>query len=86
MQGREGLVGRIDGMDVLKSNNAPLITGDDYAVIAGYPGAISFADQVSQVENLSLETTFATAVRGLHLYGAKLIRPTGIATVVASQT
>lgn len=83
---RQGLVGRVDGMDVLKSNNVPLITGDDYAVMAGYPGAISFADQVSQVENLRLQDTFATAVRGLHLYGAKLIRPDGIALLRASKT
>ncbi|MGI5515302.1 P22 coat protein - protein 5 domain protein [Streptomyces sp. CA-106131] len=83
---RQGLVGRVDGMDVLKSNNVPVITGDDYAVTAGYPGAISFANQVSQVEQLRLETTFATAVRGLHLYGAKLVRPDGIALLCASQT
>jgi hypothetical protein len=83
---RNGIVGRIDGMDVLKSNNAPLVTGDDYAVMAGYPGAISFADQMSEVESLRLETTFASAVRGLHLYGAKLVRPDGIAVLTASKT
>ena len=42
---RNGAVGRTLGFDVLVSNNAPLVTGDDYAVMAGYPGAISFAEQ-----------------------------------------
>lgn len=83
---RNGIVGRIDGMDVLKSNSVPLVTGDDYAVMAGYPGAISFADQMSEVEAFRLQTTFATGVRGLHLYGAKLVRPDGIAVLTASKT
>lgn len=83
---RNGQVGRAFGFDVLESNNAPLVTGDDYAVMAGYPGAISFAEQISKVEDVPLQTTFGTGVRGLHLYGAKLVRPDGIATLVASIT
>lgn len=83
---RNGIVGRALGFDIMKSNNAPFVTGDDYAVIAGHPSAISFAQQILQVENLRLQTTFGTGVRGLHVYGAKLVRPDSIATVVASQT
>lgn len=83
---RNGIVGRALGFDVMVSNNAPLVTGDDYAVMAGAPGTIAFADQITEVETLRLQTTFGTGVRGLHVYGAKLIRPDGIATVVASQT
>lgn len=83
---RNGMVGKIDGMDVLKSNNVPVTGGTTHIITAGYPGAISFADQVSQVENLRLESTFATAVRGLHLYGAKLIRPDGIAVLRATKS
>lgn len=83
---RNGVVGRALGMDVMVSNNAPLVTGDDYAVMAGSPGSIAFADQITEVETIRLQTTFGTGVRGLHVYGAKLIRPDGIATVVASIT
>ena len=83
---RNGIVGQALGFDVLKSNNAPLVTGDDYAVMAGYPGAITYAEQISDIETLRLQTTFGTGVRGLHLYGSKLVRPDGIATVVASIT
>ncbi|MFE4919003.1 P22 coat protein - protein 5 domain protein [Streptomyces sp. NPDC056661] len=82
---RNGIVGRIDGMDVLKSNSVPLVSANNYAVMAGYPGAISFADQMSEVEAFRLQTTFATGVRGLHLYGAKLVRPDGIAVLTASK-
>jgi hypothetical protein len=83
---RNGSVGRLLGFDLLVSNNAPLVTGDDYAVIAGYPGAISFAEQIVKVEAYRPESAFSDALKGLHVYGAKLVRPSGIATVVASIT
>lgn len=83
---RNGIVGRALGFDVLMSNNAPLVTGDDYAVIAGYPKAISFAEQINKVEAYRPEDSFSDALKGLHVYGAKLVRPDGIATVIASQT
>jgi hypothetical protein len=83
---RNGMVGRAFGFDVKISNNAPNVTGDDWLVLAGYPGAISFAEQINKVEAYRPEDAFSDAVKGLHLYGAKLLRPTGIATLVASIT
>lgn len=83
---RNGYVGRAAGFDVLESNNAPLVTGDDYAVMAGYPGAISFAEQIAKTEAYRPQDSFGDALKGLHLYGAKLLRPSGIATLVASIT
>lgn len=83
---RNGLVGRALGFDVLMSNNAPLVTGDDYAVMAGYPKAIAFAEQINKVEAYRPESAFGDALKGLHVYGAKLVRPDAIATVVASIT
>lgn len=83
---RNGIIGQALGFDVMKSNNAVLVTGDDYAVMAGHPSAISYAEQITELETLRLQTTFGTGVRGLHVYGAKLVRPDAIATVVASIT
>jgi hypothetical protein len=83
---RNGIIGRALGFDVLKSNNAPLVTGDDHAVMAGHPMAISYADQIVSVETFRPESKFADAVKGLHVYGAKVVRPEALATVVASQT
>lgn len=83
---RNGIVGRALGFDVLKSNNAPFVTGDDYAVIAGHPMAISFAEQIMKVEAYRPQDAFSDAVKGLYVYGAKLVRSSAIATVVASQT
>jgi hypothetical protein len=83
---RNGTVMRGFGFDILVSNNAPLVTGDDYAVMAGVDSAISFAEQINKVEAYRPEAKFADAVKGLYLYGAKLVRPDSIATLVASKT
>lgn len=83
---RNGIVARALGFDILMSNNAPLVTGDDYAVIAGHPSAISFAEQIVKVEAYRPQDSFSDAVKGLHVYGAKLVRPDAIATVIASET
>lgn len=76
---RNGVVGRAAGFDVLESNVTPVPTGDIQVIQAGYPGAITYADQILETEALRLESTIADAVRGLHVYGAKLLRPEGIA-------
>lgn len=83
---RNGLVGRAFGFDVLVSNNCVNVTGDDYIVQAGVPGAITFGEQIAKVEAYRPESAFSDALKGLHLYGAKVIRPTAIATLTASIT
>jgi len=83
---RNGQIGRALGFNVMASNNAPLVTGDDYAVMAGHPSAISFAEQIASIETYRPESAFSDAIKGLHVYGAKLVRPEAIATVIASIT
>lgn len=82
---QEGMIGRVAGMDVYISNNSvnfdPTLNSNQggWVVQAGHPMAITFAEQIVQTEALRLQTTFADAVRGLHVYGAKLVRPDHIA-------
>lgn len=83
---RNGFVGRANGFDLFKSNNAPNPTGDDYVVQAGTQMAISFAEQINKTEAYRPESSFSDAVKGLALYGAKLLRPDAIAIATASQT
>lgn len=83
---RNGFIGRAAGFDLFKSNNIVNVTGDDYGVVAGTDMAISFAEQVSQVEAYRDPNSFADVVRGLHLWGMRVIRPEGLATCIASQT
>lgn len=83
---RNGHVGRAFGFDIFMSNNVTNVTGDDYRVVAGYPGAITFATQINKVEAYRPESAFSDALKGLNLYGSKLVRPAGIATLTASIT
>ncbi len=83
---RNGMVGTAAGFSIRKSNNSPNPTGDDYVVQVGHPMAITFADQIIQTEAYRPEDGFEDAVKGLHVYGAKLIRPYAIATMLASKT
>ncbi len=76
---RNGMVGRGAGFDFLQSNNAPNPSGSDYIFTAGTDMAISFAEQINKTEAYRPESKFADAVKGLALYGAKLIRPEGLA-------
>ncbi|MEU0979030.1 P22 coat protein - protein 5 domain protein [Streptomyces griseus] len=76
---RNGMTGRAAGFDILKSNNTPNPTSSVQVMQAGYPGAITYAEQILETEALRLQSTIADAIRGLHVYGAKLLRPTGIA-------
>lgn len=82
---RNGIVGRAAGFDILESHNVPNTDGSKYKIIAGHPMAISYAEQINSVEAYRPEKRFADAVKGLHLYGAKLIRPEGIAVLTVNQ-
>ena len=74
-----GQIGEAAGFTVLKSNNSVNVTGDDWSVMAGHPSAITYAEAINEVEAYRPESSFADAIKGLHLYGAKLVRTNGIA-------
>ncbi|MGW3711411.1 N4-gp56 family major capsid protein [Streptomyces albogriseolus] len=76
-----GIVGQAAGFTIHKSNNAPdgPGAGAGKLVIAGYNGAVTFAEQINKTEATRKEKGFADIVKGLHLYGAKVVRPTGLA-------
>lgn len=72
---RNGLIGRAAGMDIYVSNNTPNTAGTLYKVIAGHPMAYTFAEQIVKTEAYRPEKRFSDAVKGLHVYGGKLVRP-----------
>ena len=76
---RNGQVGMVDRFTVYQSNmlHTPT-TGTDATYthdLAGHPKAISFASQFTNTETVRLETTFGDAVRGLKVYGTKVVTP-----------
>lgn len=77
---QNGRIGRALGFDLYKSNNAPAGASTGKIVVAGHPMAVTYADQIVSVEQGRMEKRFADYVKGLHLYGAKVVRPTAVAT------
>lgn len=80
-----GWVGNCGRFKVLKSNNTVNYSGSNWIVQAGHPTAITFADQIVKTEALRLQTTFADAVRALHVYGAKVVRPEALAVAYVTR-
>ena len=80
---RNGQIGEAAGFTVAKSNNVP-VSGSAFTVIAGYRGAATYAEQINDPEGYRPELSFSDAMKGLHLYGAKVTRPYALASVVAT--
>ncbi|MFC4006634.1 hypothetical protein ACFOY2_05340 [Nonomuraea purpurea] len=80
---RNGQVGRAAGFDILVSNNTPVPGANQSIVQGGVDMAISFAEQINKTEAYRPEAGFSDAIKGLALYGAKLVRPDCIVTAVA---
>ncbi|NUQ95283.1 MAG: P22 coat protein - protein 5 domain protein [Streptomyces sp.] len=82
---QNGMIGRAAGFDIYVSNNAVNYSGSNWIVQAGHSMAITYAEQIVQTEALRLQTTFADGVRGLHVFGAKLVRPDAIAVAYVTR-
>jgi hypothetical protein len=54
-----------------------------YHIIGGHKSALTFASQMTEMESLRLQTKFANAVRGLQVYGYKVVDPTALIDVHA---
>ena len=75
-----GLIGNIGGCKIYVSNNIVVDKKDGEATtyhkcIARTKRAIAFAEQLSEIDAYRPEKRFADAVKGLHLYGAKVVYP-----------
>ncbi len=81
-----GMIGRAAGFDILESNNTPQTSGTKYKIIAGHPMACSFAQQILKMEAFRPEKRFSDAVKGLQVYGAKLVRPYAWAVLTANKS
>ena len=75
-----GRVGQAAGFEIMKSNNLPdgAGAGAGKAMIAGSRMATTLAEQIVSVEAGRMEKRFADFVKGLHVYGAKVTRPSGL--------
>lgn len=83
---RNGVIGTVAGFDLLLSNNVPFAAGPvEYKILAGTSMSTAFVEQINKVEAYRPELRFADAVKGLHLYGAKVTRPNTLALLIADE-
>lgn len=80
-----GYLGSIAGCKIFVSNNIVKTTTDmgdvKYKCIMRTTRAIAFAEQLSEIEAYRPEKRFADALKGLHLYGAKVVYPNEMVTL-----
>jgi hypothetical protein len=89
---RNGKIGQIDRFTVYVSNLLPrAAAGQSYtgtvvsnalkrhAIMAGHKSAITFASQIAKVESLQNPNDFGTLIRGLNVYGYKVVQADGLA-------
>lgn len=87
---RNGRIGQIDRFTVYSSNLLPkgAITGlaaGEYAVYAGHSHALTFASQMTKMETLRSERTFGTLMRGLQVYGYKVVDNVAISQAIVAK-
>lgn len=80
-----GFIGRFAGFDVYESPNVPNTNGAKYKVIAGVPSAWARAYQFQGIEAYRPERRFGDAIKGLTLYGAKVVFPDRLALLIISK-
>jgi len=80
-----GEVGEAAGFTILKSNSVPNDAGTKYKIIAGHSIATAYVEQILDVQTYKPEKRFGDAVKGLHVYGAKVVRPTALACLIANK-
>jgi len=84
---QNGQIGtNIHGFRVYTSNNLPSVgTGPSFTgtnsstnygmIVAGHDSAVATAEQINKTETYRDPDSFADIVRGMHLYGRKILRP-----------
>jgi hypothetical protein len=84
-----GFVGRAFGFDIFMSNNlstGPVAVAMSHYAMAGTNRAISFAEQIVKMEAYRPESAFQDAVKGLHVYGTKVVDPSALVQVTISSS
>jgi hypothetical protein len=94
---RNGQIGQIDRFTVYVSNLLPKAAADQnwtggadagkpkrHAIIAGHKSAMTFASQINKVESMRNPRDFGDFVRGLTVYGRKVVKDTALSLLIAA--
>ena len=83
---RSGVVGMIDRTKIIQSNllyKATEGTATLFYCMFGTKEALTFAMQLTKTESLMIPDSFGTYMRGLAVYGRKVVQPTALGEMVA---
>ena len=86
---RNGRLGMVDRFTIYVSNLLPSgtaagLAAGEWVIYAGTQHALSFASQINKVETLRSELTFGQLLRGLQVYGYKVLDGTALAQAVVT--
>jgi len=85
---RNGRLGMIDRFTLYTSHNLNSVVDSTFrcfSVVAGHKMGLTFASQMTDIGTLSAESTFGTLIRGLQVYGYKVVKPEALAKLYVRQ-
>ena len=90
---RNGRLGMVDRFTLYVSNllpkgaitGPPALAAGEWVIYAGHAHGLTFASQISKVETLRSEFTFGTLLRGLQVYGFKVIDGLALAEAIVTE-
>lgn len=80
---RNGQLGMIDRFTVYMSHNLNQSSGK-FSIIAGHKMGFTFASQMTNMETIRSESTFGNVIRGLQVYGYKVVKPEALSQGVVT--
>ena len=84
---RNGRLGQIDRFTLYASNLLPFNATDNaHSMFFGHSHGLTFASQLTKVETLRAESTFGTILRGLQVFGFKVVDGKSIGILYATKT
>ena len=81
---RNGRLGMIDRFTVYMSHNLNVAVGGKFSIIAGHKMGFTFASQMTEMETIRSESTFGNIIRGLQVYGYKVVKPEALSQGVVT--
>jgi hypothetical protein len=82
---RNGNLGRIGQFTIYRSNNLPMTADGETIIPFGHKTGLSFASQLTDTEVLPHPTSFGTIMRGLQVFGWKVVKPESLGYMVAEK-
>ena len=83
---RNGRLGMIDRFTLYSSNLLPTAvegSATAFRIFAGHPHGLTFASQITKMETIRSERSFSNLMRGLQVYGFKVLDGTAVAELYA---